>query len=530
MTATPLDARPLLIERLLDPAAYPHPTAAIRLVETHISWVLLTGPFAYKLKKPVNLDFLDFTTLERRKRSCEEEVRVSGRFAADLYVGTVPITGSAQTPCVGGVGEPIEWAVQLVQFDEAERLDNRFAVGRLTAGDCRDLGAAIAAVEERLPVAQAGSHWGTAASVLGPAAINLAAIRRHLPECAPRADRLESWLSEQLSALAPVLLARQVAGRVRECHGDLHLANLVCHQGRMTAFDAIDFSENLRWIDVANDIAFLVMDLESRGRFDLAAQVVSSWIEAADDHAALVLLPIYEVYRAIVRASIEAIRCGQGEAAARGQAARYLDLADRLTSRGRPVMVATSGVSGSGKSTVAGELVGTLAAIRLRSDVERKRIAGLAPTDRPAGEAATAALYDESFTRRVYERLAALARTALAAGRSVVVDAACTRRWQRDLLATVAAAGDAPLVWLEFDVPAEAVLARVAAREALGTDPSDASCEVIRQQVASREPIGSEELGPGATLLVHVADGDPAAVATAVAVQCGHLRPTGSDR
>jgi hypothetical protein len=298
----------------------------------------------------------------------------------------------------------------------------------------------------------------------------------------------------------------------------------------MTAFDAIDFSENLRWIDVANDIAFLVMDLESRERFDLAAQVVSSWIEAADDHAALVLLPIYEVYRAIVRASIEAIRCGQGEAMARGQAARYLDLADRLTSRGRPVMVATSGESGSGKSTVAGELVGTLAAIRLRSDVERKRIAGLAPTDRPAGEAATAALYDESFTRRVYERLAALARTALAAGRSVVVDAACTRRWQRDLLATVAADRDAPLVWLEFDVPTEAVLARVAAREALGTDPSDASCEVVRQQVASREPIGSEELGSGAALVVRVADGDPAAVATAVAVQCAHLRPTGSDR
>lgn len=512
MSSTTSAPRPLLVERLLDPAAYPHPTGSIRLVETHISWVLLTGPFAYKLKKPVNLDFLDFTTLERRKRSCEEEVRVSGRFAAHLYVGVVPITGSPQAPHVGSDGEPIEWAVQLVQFDEADRLDNRFAAGRLTAADCRDLGAAIAAVEDRLPVARAGTHWGTPASILEPAAINLTAIRRHLPEFAARADRLEAWLRERLAALEHALVARQRAGRIRECHGDLHLANLVVHDGRMTAFDAIDFSENLRWIDVANDIAFLTMDLESRGRFDLAAQVVSSWVEAADDHAALAVLPAYEVYRAVVRASIEAIRSGQGEAAAREQAAGYLDLAERLTVPRRPMMVATSGVSGSGKSTVAAELVGTLAAIRLRSDVERKRLAGMRPTDRPRSEASSAALYAESFTRRVYERLGALARTALGAGRSVVVDAACTKRWQRDLLTQVAAECDAPLVWLEFDVPAEAVLARVAAREALGADPSDASFEVVRRQVMSREPIGDDELC-GRAMLVRTVDGNPEDVA-----------------
>ncbi|MCE9632174.1 MAG: AAA family ATPase [Planctomycetia bacterium] len=521
---------PLLIDRLLDPAAYSHPTASIRLVETHISWVILTGPFAYKLKKPVRFGFVDYGTLDLRRRSCEGEVRVSSRFAPELYVAAAPITGTPEHPRVGGVGEPIEWAVKLVQFDEADRLDNRFAAGRLSSAECRLLGEAIANVEERLPMARHGDPWGTAESVLAAATVNLATIRTELPEAATRVELIEAWLRERLAAAASLLLVRQAAGRVRECHGDLHLANIVLHEGRMTAFDAIEFSDNLRWIDVANDVAFLVMDLESRGCPDLAAQVVSSWVEAADDHAALAVLPVYETYRAIVRASIAALRGGQGHAESRAEALRYLDLAERLTVTRTPVMAIMSGVSGSGKSSVAAELVGRLPAVRIRSDVERKRLAGMRPTERP-GAGGTAALYGESSTRRVYERLASLAGMLLDAGSSVVVDAACTRRWQRDLLARVAADRGVAVLWIAFDLPAEVMLARVAAREAGGGDPSDASVEVVRRQLAVHEPIADDEVAGDGTLVRVAAVGvgsDPATVAGSVAAIRDRMRNAGS--
>lgn len=269
----------------------------------------------------------------------------------------------------------------------------------------------------------------------------------------------------------------------------------------MTPFDAIEFNENLRWIDVANDVAFLSMDLQSRGRPDLAAQVVSSWAEAADDHGALPLLPVYEAYRAIVRASIAAIRAGQGCAASRAEALRYLDLAGRRSQPRRPVMVVTSGVSGSGKSTVAADLVGALAAVRIRSDVERKRLAGMRSTDRPGDGEAAAALYGEAQTRRVYERLAVLADVGLAAGASVVVDAACTKGWQRSLLADVAEVRGVPLIWIAFDVPAVDAIARVETRRARGGDPSDASADVVRAQVAAVESIGDDEAAAWRTVV-----------------------------
>ena len=262
----------------------------------------------------------------------------------------------------------------------------------------------------------------------------------------------------------------------------------------MTAFDAIEFSPALRWIDVANDVAFLTMDLSSRGRPDLAAQVRSSWMEAADDHAAAGVFPVYEVYRAVVRAAVAALRAGDA-AADRTETDRYLTVAERLMRpRQRPVLFATVGISGSGKTTLANELVGRADAVRLRSDVERKRLAGMRLTDRPADATAEAGLYGEPMTRLVYERLATLAATLLTAGRSVVIDAACLQRWQRERLAAVAREAAVPLVWLEFEVPETTVLARVARRRATGNDASDASADVVHRQFAAREPIAADEL------------------------------------
>jgi uncharacterized protein len=488
------------VERLLDPAAYPHPTRGIHLIETHISWVFLTGDYVYKLKKPCNLGFLDFSSPEKRHACCLEEVRLSGRFAPELYLGVVPITGSPASPHIDGSGAPFEWAVKLRQFDEASRLDRLFADHRLSADDCERLGVEIAAVQARLAVATASSPWGTAQAVGDAVRLNLAQLRAARPDTAALDLRLEDWLCKRLAAVGPAIERRRAAGRVRECHGDLHLANLVLHEGRMMAFDAIEFSESLRWIDVASDIAFLAMDLHSRGRPDLAAQAVSGWMEAADDHDAACVLPLYKVYRAIVRAAVAAIRFAQAagdqaaQDAARAETDRYLDLAELLTRPRRPVLYATSGISGSGKTTVAAAIVGGCEAVRLRSDVERKRLFGMAATDRPLDDARSQSLYAPATTSLVYDRLAAVSRTLLTAGSSVVVDAAANRRAQRDTIAAVARETGVPLVWLDFDLPAEDVLARVAARQVAGTDASDATADVVRAQISAREPITAAEL------------------------------------
>jgi len=217
-----------------------------------------------------------------------------------------------------------------------------------------------------------------------------------------------------------------------------------------------------------------------------------------------------------VRASIAAIRAGQGDVASREEALRYVDLAERLAVGRRPVMVATSGASGCGKSSVAAALIGPLNAVRVRSDVERKRLAGMRPTERPADEAATAAVYSEAVTRRVYERLAGLTGTMLDAGCSVVVDAACTKRWQRDLLARAARDRGVPIIWVAFDLPAGELVARVTRRQSRGDDASDASAEIVMRQVADFEPLAGEE-GLGNGTLVRVTAADAATTPQAVA-------------
>ncbi len=508
---------PALLERLLSPAAYPHPVTSVRLIETHISWVFLTGDYVYKVKKPVNFGFLDFSSLERRRHFCEEEVRLNRRFAPTLYLDAVPIVGPPAAARIlsadeiSGEGEPIEWAVRLRQFDEAGRLDRLLDSGGLSQQGCEDLAGEMARIQDRLEIADVASPWGTTEAVASAIDSTLGRLREHRPEIRERVGSLELAVHRRLAACSGAIEARRRAGRVRQCHGDLHLANIVWHEGRFVPFDSIEFSESLRWIDVASDVAFLAMDLESRGRADLSATFTSSWIEAANDHQAALVLPVYMIYRAVVRATVAAIRSTQSKAgphadpaaaaAANAESDRYLAVAERLLVDRRPILVATSGVSGSGKTTVAGEVAAALGAVRLRSDVERKRLFGMAATDRPRDAVQDAELYSSETSRRTYARLAERARLILAAGTSVVVDAACNRRWERRMLADAAREAGVPMVWLSLEVPEAVAVARVAARQAVGTDASDASVDVVRAQFAAREPIQPEEF-------VRTPDGD----------------------
>jgi len=488
------------IAGLLHAAAYPHEvTGPVRLAETHISWVLLTGAFAYKIKKPLRLSFLDYSTLERRRELCEEEVRLNRRHAPDLYLGVSAIGGTVAEPRVDGGGPALEYAVRMRQFDAGEELVALLAAGTVDAGDLAALGEAVA----RLHAAAAAAtdprhgHPDTVRRITGD---NFAELRR-LPECGPAAsavDALELRLAGEVERLRSLMLGRQAAGRVRECHGDLHCGNVVRWQGRLVPFDGLEFDEALRFIDVVNDVAFLTMDLAERGRGDLRRAVLQAWCETLGDFAGLPLLPYYECYRSLVRAKVAALAALQSSAdparraAAVADCLRYLDWAGtRLVPR-RPGLLLTCGLSGSGKTWLARQVAPALGALHLRSDVERKRLAGLAPHE-DSRSPPDGGIYTPAFNERTYARLEQCAVAALAAGETVLVDAACLRRAERLKFLDLARARGAPAVILACHAPDEMLHRRVAERRAARSDASEAGPELLERQAGYWEPFDDRE-------------------------------------
>jgi aminoglycoside phosphotransferase family enzyme/predicted kinase len=493
---------PVLIRALLDPARYPHAAAAVELVETHISWVLLAGDFAYKLKKPLTLPFLDYSTLDRRRACCEAELRLNRRYAAELYLEVVAITGAPAAPTVGGAGMPLEYAVKMRRFDEAMRLDHVCARNELTPAHMRLLAQEIADFHRGAAVAAAATRFGEPARVLAPALANVEALRDLLPLAADgrRIAALAAWTRREHARCAPALAARKQAGAIRECHGDLHLGNLVLAAGattRILPFDCIEFNDDFRWIDVASELAFTLIDLLDHRRPDLAAALRDEWLTLTGDFDALRVLRFYGVYRALVRAKVAAMRAQQEEepaSATRDLAAArvYLDLAETLAAAPAPALTITHGLSGSGKSVAALARVqadARGATVRLRSDVERKRLFGLAATAR-SGSAPDAGIYTPDAHLATYRRLEELAALALAAGWSVVVDAAFLKRAERDAFRRLAAAHDAQFAILACTAPLAELRRRIAARQG---DASEATLEVLEKQLQWIEPPAADE-------------------------------------
>ena len=304
---------PPLIRSLLDPGRYPHPVGCVELVETHISWVLLAGDFAYKLKKPVTLPFVDFGTLERRRADCAAELRLNRRYAPGLYLDVVDFDG-----------EP---AVKMRRFDEARRLDRVCARGELTPALLSGLARTIVAFHAAAAIAPPCSRFGTPEQVLAPARENFDELDALLPGESPRLTLLRAWTEAEFARRRDTFAARKACGFVRECHGDLHLGNLVLLDDRVTPFDCIEFNEDFRWIDVASEIAFTYIDLLDHGQPGLACWLLNEWLARSGDQGsggALSVLRFYAVYRAMVRAKVAALR---GRAA---EAAGYLALAERL--------------------------------------------------------------------------------------------------------------------------------------------------------------------------------------------------------
>jgi aminoglycoside phosphotransferase family enzyme/predicted kinase len=488
-----------IIAGLMRPQSYPHPAPRIELAETHISWVLLAGEFAYKVKKPVDFGFVDFASLERRRRYCEEELRLNRRLAPQLYLGVVPVTGSPDAPRLGGNGPPIEWAVKMRRFRRDDELAAMATRGELRAEQVESLARRVAGFHARADARPPDPAWGSAAAVLEHWLGNFEAIARSGLAAAERArlDALRAWTLAQHARLAPMIDARRATGFVRECHGDLHLGNVVLLDGQPVPFDALEFDPALRWTDVVAEIAFTMMDLERHGRPELARHFLDTWLECTGDFAGLALLPAMLAYRAMVRAKVSALRAGQEQDAAQRTASldamrACIALAERFAAPRPRALAITTGVSGSGKSRLALALAEHGDWVRIRSDVERKRLAGLPAAERAVSEPGEG-LYAPSRSDEVYRRLGALAREVLAAGFPALVDATCLERARRDALRAVADGCDAGFAILSVEAPVPLLRQRVLRRCAAGGDPSDATIAVLERQLAAREPLGEDE-------------------------------------
>jgi aminoglycoside phosphotransferase family enzyme/predicted kinase len=456
-------------------------------VETHISYVLFGGGTAYKVKKAVRFPFLDFTTLAGREFYCREELRLNGRLAPAIYLDVVPITGTADAPVIGGRGTPIEYAVRMREFDQNGLLSRVIARDELTAERVDALAAEVASFHDHTARAAADSPFATEARILSDARDNFSALAGDtVPDSAAHLAALRDWTEREAVRCAAAFGTRRRDGFVRECHGDLHLGNIALVDDHVTLFDCIEFNPAMRWIDVMSDVAFLVMDLRDRHRPDLAARFLNAYLGHTGDYAGLAVLRFYVVYRALVRAKIERLRGANTECRA------YVDLAAGEISPARPSLVITHGVTGSGKSTRAQALV-EAGAIAVRSDVERKRLRGLAANARTASQRG-GGIYTQDMTLQTYERLADLARTILAAGYTAVADATFLQRGQRDLLRGVARERDVPFVIADCAAPVAALRERVTRRLEHEHDASEATLDVLDHQLETQEPLGADEL------------------------------------
>jgi hypothetical protein len=482
---------------MLTPQWYDHAVERCELIETHISWVILTGRYAYKVKKPVDLGFLDFSTLEKRHFYCEEELRLNRRLASAIYLGVVPITGTPQEPVLGGRGEAIEFAVKMAQFPQPAQLDRMLEAGKLETSHLDAFANMIADFHRHAARSTAEDSYGGPAQVWQPMAENFTQIREHIVD-APQLEvlaGLERWSGSLFARLAPLLARRKADGFIRECHGDMHLRNLAWIDNTPIAFDGIEFNSNLRWIDVISEVAFLVMDLHDRGRPELAQRFLNAYLERSGDYAGLKVLPLYLVYRAMVRAKVCAIRLGQAvpdeaeRVTVESEFAQYLALARSYTLPTTPALLLTRGLSGSGKTSLSQPLLELLPAIRIRSDVERKRLFGMEALE--SGRAAPAqGIYSAEAGRRTYGRLRELAAEVLDAGYTVIVDATFLQREQREPFERLARERGVNFALLEFTADKATLRRRITQRRG---DASDADLAVLEHQLSAVKPLTAEE-------------------------------------
>lgn len=482
--------------QLLDPATYPQPTSHVEYCETHISRVYLTDQCAYKLKKPLALGFLDYSTLERRGYFCAEEVRLNQRFAPGTYLGVAELRVRRGVLHFNGQGTLVDFAVHM------RRLPNERMLDRLIDQAAPELPADIERLARHLSPLLASSAICRNEAEGCHGAIVRTNCEENLiqtipvigPALSPKAHRVMTEITgTQLDLLEPDFIARQNRGYVRDGHGDLHTRN-ICMTDPIQIYDCIEFCRRFRVDDVAAELAFLLMDLDFRGRRDLAGRLLTCYLEDAGDPDLTRLLPFYKSYRAWVRGKVEAILASEPDTAleirqsAQERAGRYFNLA--LGYHVPPMLLLTTGLMGVGKSTFSLALADALGAGLLRSDVIRKELAAI-PAERRLPDAFGKGLYDHEMTAHTYREMLLRAERLLCAGKTVIVDASFARQSDRQAFFDLAAGLAIPARLLQLHCDKATALTRLDRRQTNGRDASDGRRDLFEAQAAAFEPIAN---------------------------------------
>jgi aminoglycoside phosphotransferase family enzyme/predicted kinase len=485
---------PQLLEHLADPGAYPHPVDRVVVRQTHISAVFLAGPFAYKLKKPVRLGFLDFSTPDRRRHFCHEEVRLNRRLAPQIYLGVVPITAENGRLHIEGAGEPVEWAVKMVRLPENTSLRDRLLRNEVTGDDLRRLARFLAAFHRSADTGEHIAAFGRFEVVAGNARENFTQSKPHVGATLSRPvfDRLRALTDSALDRLRPLIESRADRGVPRDTHGDLHLDHVYLRDdGEPFAIDCIEFNERFRFSDPVADLAFLVMDLKIHGRADLATVLVDEYFRQIADEEGRALLTFYAAYRAAVRGKVEGMKATEPEvppdekvaATERAKAHWLLALGELEEPNRRPALVLVGGLPGTGKSTLARGLAAAAGFEVIRSDVVRKELAGVAPETRLGDEC-----YSPEWTDRTYAECLRRAEAVVFEGRRVLIDATFREDARRRAFLDLARRRCVPAVLFVCEASPEVVRERLTNRTG---DASDAGWAVYRSAAGRWETASS---------------------------------------
>jgi aminoglycoside phosphotransferase family enzyme len=487
------------IRQLLRADAYQHPVDSPRLLETHISWVLLTGRYAYKIKKPLDFGFLDFSTLEKRNHFCNEELRLNRRFAPDLYLDLVPVCRDGERLSLGGSGEIVDYAVRMQEFEQSCLLDHELEAGAFDAGDAAELGDRVAVLHAGLPVASpdAAGEPGSPQSLQAAVVQNFEQIAPYLQDDALREQlaTVECWSRAWMQDNGGQLQQRVSDGMVRECHGDLHLGNIARIDGRYLPFDCIEFNDDFRLFDVQGEIGFLCMDLQQRGHQELAQRCFNAYLERGGDYPGVPLTRFYRCYFAVVRAKVALLAHEPPlteDTPAWATYRAYMDLASSYASSRSPSLLLMHGVSGSGKSTVAEAMSTLLPAVRLRADVERKRLFGLEALAKSDSEAG-GGIYSAAAGEKTFAQLLKMAGAVLRGGETCIVDATFLAAHRRAQFAALAAELGIRHWIISCEATGELLQERVAQRALNGSDASEADLEVLAAQLAASEALSASE-------------------------------------
>lgn len=440
---------PALALELLKPAAYPERPARVELRQTHISYLFFTPKFVYKVKKPVNFGFLDFTTLGKRHRFCKEEVRLNRRLSKGIYLDVVKVTQSAGRFCIAGKGTAVEYAVKMRRIPERRILEHMLLKNRVTVRTLGRVARAIALFHKKAKTSAHIRRYGSIDAVKANTADNFSQTKAQIGKTLSKKlhEKIKAFARGFLKDNALLFAGRMKGGFIRDCHGDIHAEHISVSK-RIDIIDCIEFNERFRYSDTVSDIAFLLMDMDFLGRADLSRILEEEYFNASRDAGGRLLLDFYKCHMAYVRGKVEGLKYMESEVEEKDRRASYISsilhyrLAGLYAEGGfRPVMVIVRGLSGSGKSTVAKAVSNALNAILLSSDVIRKKLAGSAPGKRRF-EGFKKGLYSEEMTERTYRTMAEKAFGRLASGRNVVLDATFSKtRFVQDAVDTAKGAG-----------------------------------------------------------------------------------------